>query len=391
MSSIRGVNFALRGAAVVGALALSGAVVAACGSDAKGGSDETPGAKTQVIEITLSNKGCPSPQSEIPAGPTKFQVKNDGGTKVAEVELMQGDRILGEKENLAAGFSGSFTLNLKPGDYELYCPNADTERSPLKVTGSDAASTGSEAEKAAIANAVADYKAYVQGEAADLVTNTKALQAALDAGDVAKAKELYAVARVNYERIEPVAESFGDLDPRIDGRAEDFDSPADFQGFHRIEMALWQDNTTSGMPAIAATLVSDTEQLQKLVADFEIDAAQIANGATELLNEVSNSKISGEEERYSHLDILDMAANIEGSEKAFALLKPALAMENKNLADTLTQRFADLDTAMEQYKSGDAYVLYTDLTQDQVRDLSRMVGALAEPLSQVAVGVVGKS
>ncbi len=391
MPSIRGVNAALRGAAIVGALALSGALLAACGSDSKSGDDSTPGAKTQVIAVTLSNKGCPPPKSEIAAGPTKFQLKNDGGTKVSEVELMQGDRIVGEKEGLAAGFSGSFTLNLKPGDYELYCPNADTERSPLKVTGSDTASTGSEAEQAALAKAVSGYKAYVQSEAAALVTNSTALQTAINAGDVAKSKDLYAVARVNYERIEPVAESFGDLDQRIDGRAEDFDSAADFQGFHRIEMALWQDNTTDGMPAIAATLVSDTEQLQKLVGTFDIDAAQIANGATELLNEVSNSKISGEEERYSHLDILDMAANIEGSEKAFNLLKPALEMANKSLAVTVTQRFADLDKAMTQYKSGDGYALYTDLTQDQVRELSRTVGALAEPLSQVAVNVVGKN
>lgn len=391
MASIRGVNFALRGAAIVGALALSGVLLAACGGDTKTSDNATPGAKTQVIDVTLTNKGCPPPNSEIPAGPTKFQIKNSGGTKVSELELMQGSRILGEKEGLAPGFSGSFTLNLKPGDYELYCPNADVERSPLKVTGTDTASIGSDAEQAALTSAVAAYKTYVQQEVAQLVTNTKALQAAIDAGDVAKSKELYAVARVNYERIEPVAESFGNLDQRIDGRAEDFDSPADFQGFHRIEMALWQDNTTAGMPAVAATLVSDTEQLQKLVADFQIDAAQMANGATELLNEVSNSKISGEEERYSHLDILDMSANIEGSQKAFALLKPALELTNTSLADTISARFAGLNNAMAQYRTTDGYVLYNTLTQGQVRDLARLVGALAEPLSQVAGGVVGKS
>lgn len=143
MSSIRGVNFVLRGAAIVGALAISGAVLSACGSDSKSNTDSTPGAQTQVIDITVTNKGCPSPTSEIAAGQTKFQLKNDGGTKVSEVELMQGGKILGEKEGLAAGFSGSFTVDLKPGDYELYCPNADTERSPLKVTSAATAAAGS--------------------------------------------------------------------------------------------------------------------------------------------------------------------------------------------------------------------------------------------------------
>lgn len=384
-----GMKLLMRGAVVFAGIAIAGALLAGCSNDKQDSADS--GGSTQVLEVTLSNAGCASPKTEIPAGPTKFQVKNSGGTKVTEVELVQGDNIIGEKENIPDGFSGSFSLNLKPGDYELNCPGADTERSPLKVTGTAPQATGSQAEQDALAKAVADYKTYVQQEVAQLVTNTKALQAAIDAGDVEKAKALYGAPRVNYERVEPVAESFGDLDPRIDGRIEDFDSPDDFQGFHRIEMALWQDNTTDGMQSIAATLVADTEQLQTLVADFDIDAAQIANGATELLNEVSNSKISGEEERYSHLDVLDMAANIEGSEKAFDLLKPALEMENKDLADTVTQRFADMDKAMTQYKQGDGYVLYTDLSDDQVRDLSRTVGALAEPLSQVAGNIVGKS
>jgi iron uptake system component EfeO len=377
-----------KSAGILAAVALLGAVLAGCSSDK---SDDSSGSgDTQVVAVTLSNKGCPPPKSEIAAGPTKFQIKNDGGTKVTEVELVQGDNIIGEKENLAAGFSGSFSLNLRPGDYELNCPGADTERSPLKVTGSAPASNASDAEKQALATAVTDYKTYVQEQVDELVTNTKALQAAIDAGDVEQAKQLYSAPRLNYEQIEPVAESFGDLDPRIDGRAEDFDSPEDFQGFHRIEQALWQDNTTDGMQDIAATLVEDTESLQKLVGTLDIDAAQIANGATELLNEVANSKVSGEEERYSHLDILDMAGNIAGAEKAFNLLKPALEMENKDLATTVTDRFADMDKAMEPYKTADGYALYNTLTDDQVRELSRAVGALAEPLSQVAGTLVGK-
>jgi iron uptake system component EfeO len=377
---------------IVAAISLASLAIAGCSSDNK--SDKsTPagGGATQVIAITLTNKGCAPPKSEVPAGPTKFEIKNDGGTKVAEVELMQGDKILAEKENLASGFSGSFSLDLKPGQYDLYCPGADTERSPLNVSGDMGASFGTSEEQTALAKAVKDYTTYVQQETDALVTNTKALAAAINAGDIAKAKQLYEAPRLNYERIEPVAESFGDLDPRIDGRAEDFDSSADFQGFHRIEMALWQDNRTEGVQTVAATLVEDTESLQKLVASLDISATQIANGATELLNEVSNSKISGEEERYSHLDILDMAGNIQGSQKAFELLKPGLEMSNRDLASTISARFDDLNKAMEPYKSGDSYALYNTLSDDQVRDLSRAVGALAEPLSQVAGAIVGKS
>ena len=41
-----------------------------------------------------------------------------------------------------------------------------------------------------------------------------------------------------YERVEPVAESFGDLDPRIDARANDVPK-SKWTGFHPIERRLW--------------------------------------------------------------------------------------------------------------------------------------------------------
>ncbi|GAA2809025.1 hypothetical protein GCM10020219_096120 [Nonomuraea dietziae] len=39
----------------------------------------------------------------------------------------------------------------------------------------------------------------------------------MKAGEQEKAKALFPVARTYWERIEPVAEIFGDLDPKIDG------------------------------------------------------------------------------------------------------------------------------------------------------------------------------
>ncbi|WP_276202557.1 imelysin family protein, partial [Acinetobacter baumannii] len=73
---------------------------------------------------------------------------------------------------------------------------------------------------------------------------------AVKAGEIEKAKELYAPSRQYFERIEPVAESFGNLDPDIDAR--DTDVPAEeFKGFHHIERALWKDNTTKGEEKVA--------------------------------------------------------------------------------------------------------------------------------------------
>ncbi len=186
-----------------------------------------------------------------------------------------------------------------------------------------------------------------------------------------------------------MAESFGDLDPRIDVRIADVADPSTWTGFHRIEQALFEKGTTDGMAPVAQQLVADVGQLNTLVQTTTYQPADLANGASGLLDEVAKSKVTGEEEAYSHLDLLDFAANVEGSRKAFDLLTPALQVTDADLVTTIQGRFDDVQTALQPYRRGDGYALYTELTPDQVKDLATAVDALAEPLSQVSGKVVG--
>ena len=90
----------------------------------------------------------------------------------------------------------------------------------------------------ALVQPIADYKLYVAALVAELVTETRAFTAAVKAGDVAKAKALFAPTRIHYEKIEPIAELFSDLDVSIDSRADDHEQAEKdpgFTGFHRIE------------------------------------------------------------------------------------------------------------------------------------------------------------
>jgi iron uptake system EfeUOB component EfeO/EfeM len=192
-----------------------------------------------------------------------------------------------------------------------------------------------------------------------------------------------------YERVEPVAESFGDLDPAIDARAGDVPA-AKWGGFHVLEKALYVDDTTQGMAPVAAKLLADVKLLQRKVKTIKLEPAQVANGANELLSEVSSSKITGEEERYSHTDLWDFKANVEGSKAAFDSLEGLVEGRDPELASEIDQRFADVDAAIAPYQRGDGYVLYGDLNQRDKRKLAQSIDALAEPLSQVASVVVQK-
>jgi iron uptake system component EfeO len=197
------------------------------------------------------------------AGGITFKVSNKDATGITEFELLDGERILGEKENLPPGFAGSFSLNLNPGRYEMYCPGATTPRVPFTVTGTATSAPVTDT-KALLNQGTASYGAYIEAQIGFLVTNVQPLVAAVKSGDLAAAKAAYAKARPYYERIEPVAESFQDLDPAIDARADDGLAPTKLTGFHRIEYGLWSASSIAGLAPVAGKLASDVGKLQKL-------------------------------------------------------------------------------------------------------------------------------
>ncbi|MEH7402661.1 iron uptake system protein EfeO [Gottfriedia acidiceleris] len=227
-----------------------------------------------------------------------------------------------------------------------------------------------------------NYRDFVVSQTEEFVSNTQKFVDAINAGNMAEAKRLYPISRSYYERIEPVAESFGDLDPKIDAREGDV--PAnEWTGFHKIEQVIWVQNTTKGLEKYTDQLMKDANYLRAKVETAEIDPVLFVTGPVELLNEVSSSKVTGEEERYSHTDLADFAANVEGSDKIVQLLSEKLKAKDADLASTIETRFNDLMTTLNTYKKGDQYVDYKQLKEDEVKKLAQQVDALAEPISQV--------
>jgi iron uptake system component EfeO len=356
--------------------ALAAVSLAACGKD-----DEDKGGRKVTVELT--DAGCSPLKLRIPAGPTTFEATNEGTGKATEFEVLQGNRVLGEKENITEGLSGSFSLDLDPGRYQIWCGQG-TPKGVLEVTGQ----ASSAAANPKLAAAVRGYDRYVRAQVADLQVRAHAFTDAVRAGDLAQAKRLYGPARVSYERIEPVAESFGSLDPAIDARANDVAPGQRWTGFHRIEQALWARGTTRGMARYADQLDEDIRELEQKVDAASYQPAQLANGAVELLNEVSKSKITGEEERYSHTDLVDFQANVDGARQAFVLLRPVLDERDAALARTVSARFGGVTTALQPYRRGDRFVDYSTVDAAQRRRLSQAVDALAEPLSRVGGTIV---
>jgi iron uptake system component EfeO len=238
--------------------------------------------------------------------------------------------------------------------------------------------------------AAREYQDYVDGQSELLVDRTEEFVAAVKAGDVAEAKKLYAPSRVPWERVEPIAEKFGTLDPEMDAREGDVPDKQ-WTGFHRIEQALWVENTTEGQDEYADELMSDVERLERKVDDVKLQASDPVFGAVELLNEVSATKITGEEERYSHTDLYDIAANVEGAKVAFDFVKPVVKSQNPELVTEIEARFEDVEREIEPYRRGDGWVSYEKVDEKERRELSQKIDALAEPLSRVGRVLSGGS
>lgn len=242
---------------------------------------------------------------------------------------------------------------------------------------------------AADLNGVVDeYRKFVIAQSDEFVKATEAFTEAVKAGDIEKAKSLYAPSRMYFERIEPIAESLGDFDPWIDARENDVPD-SEWRGFHKLEKALWIDNSVKGQEAVADQLLQDVKLLRVKVEGVEIDANLLVTGAVELLNEVSATKVTGEEERYSHTDLYDFAANVEGAKEIFKVIRPQLEKKDAALATEIDKQFTALEDALAPYRKGDGYVLYTELSKEQTTKLSQAVDALAEPLSQMGTVLEG--
>ena len=372
--------------ALLAVLALAGLSTAACASsdDDGGGS-----AAVDTVTVSASDDACDVDTTELPAGTHRFEITNDG-SKVTEFYVYgDGDRVMAEVENIAPGLSRDLLAELPAGDYEAACKPGmvgDGIRQALTVTGEASALSADES----LAQAGADYQRYVQSQTAALLEQTTAFVTAVKAGDIPAAKALYPVARTYWERIEPVAESFGDLDPIIDGRDGDQAEGEDFTGFHRIEQALWETGDVSAMAPYADDLLADVQRIVELANEQTLDPLQLANGAKGLLDEIATGKITGEEDRYSHTDLWDFRANLEGSEAAVQALRPYLEEADPDLVGEIDQRFAAAEAELEQYRSGDGWQSYDQLTEEQLRGLSDSITALTESVSQVASVVAGK-
>ena len=378
--------------------------LAACGSSPSG-SDAKESTKSSDsgisrVAVTLTGDACKLDQDSAKAGPVTFTVANKDAAGITEIELMADQKIIAEKENLAPGLSPvSFTSTLGGGKYQVYCPGASQELVDFTVTGkASAAPTGTAAQL--LQDGTDGYATYVTGQVDAMVTSVDKLQQDVDSGDVAAAQKQYGEARPFYEKVESDVDGFvlpgfkatdnhGNLDYLIDMRGSNLDPAVGWHGFHAVERDVFGDEKiTASTKKLAAELNTNVKLLAGLSKSLTYKPEDLANGAAGLLEEVQRNKITGEEEAFSHIDLVDFAGNVEGAQQAFAYLKPGLTKLDASLTTTISQRFDSVNTQLNTYRDTAAiggYKLYTaQLKKTDANKLSQTVQALQDSLANLA-------
>ena len=343
-------------------------------------SDAAPIAPGPIL-ITLTDAGCDPAKVDVTAGKNTFNIKNESSHAV-EWEILKDVMVVDERENILPGFAQTLTATLDAGDYAMTCGLRSNPRAP---DGRD--------DQRAAAEAIADGPGRPDRRVQSLREEGSRRSCRRDekvhgrgqGRRLAEAQRLYAPAHQHYQRIEPIAELFNDLDGTMDSREDDFEKKAEdpkFVGFHRLEKGLFTDKSTAGLTPIADQLTADTLDLQKRIDGLTVAPKDIVGGAADFIEEVASKKIAGEEDRYSRTDLWDFQANVDGAQKIVTLLNPLIVKQDPKLSARLRENFAKVDGFLAKYRTKDGgFQSYEKLSDPDRNALKGPVTALAEDLS----------
>lgn len=309
--------------------------------------------------------------------------EDDGG----EVRGVEGDCAAASGASASVAGSGSGAAS---GTAAEGCAD-ETATTAGAASGITEGDVDAETDDELVLAAVADYETYVADQVAELIAANTAFTDAVRAGDIELARSLYAPARAPWERIEPIAGLIADIDGAVDARVDDFaseDDPA-WTGWHRIEHLIFEADDVAAAAPFADQLDEDLRTLQDALPGLELPPAALAVGAAELIQEVSEGKITGEEDRYSHTDLSDIEANVQGSQVLVDFLRPALEAADAELLGEIDQGFTDLLAELETHKGADGtFVLHTELDDADIDALVALLAPLSEDMALVA-GALG--
>ncbi|AOA05228.1 MULTISPECIES: iron uptake system protein EfeO [Pseudomonas] len=348
------------------------------------------------VTVTIHPHSCEPNALTVPAGFNSFRIVN-ASERAVEWEILDGVLVVEERENIAPGLSQVINATLPPGDYAITCGLLSNPRGTLHVTPTAASEASARARPALVAfiGPLSEFRVYLSSQGNALTEAVDALSQAIAAGDLAQAQALYVPAREAYQRLAPAAQRLAELDNSINARADYFEKREQdpgFIGFHRLEYGLFEQRSTQGLTPIAQQLLANSVLLKQQLLAQSLPPEQLVSIVARTLHNLADTRASsGEEERYSHIDLNGFAANLQVTHKVVDLLRPLLNKNNADLLRTIDDASAALDAELDGLKTAQGFPTYDTVSAGQRQQISYKAKALADALDGIdpALGLSG--
>ena len=348
------------------------------------------------VTVTIHPHSCEPNALTVPAGFNSFRIVN-ASERAVEWEILDGVLVVEERENIAPGLSQVINATLTPGDYAITCGLLSNPRGTLHVTPTAASEASARARPALVAfiGPLSEFRVYLSSQGNALTKAVDALSQAIAAGDLAQAQALYVPAREAYQRLAPAAQRLAELDNSINARADYFEKREQdpgFIGFHRLEYGLFEQRSTQGLTPIAQQLQANSVLLKQQLLAQSLPPEQLVSIVARTLHNLADTRASsGEEERYSHIDLNGFAANLQVTHKVVDLLRPLLIKNNADLLRTIDDASTALDAELDGLKTAQGFPTYDTVSAGQRQQISYKAKALADALDGIdpALGLSG--
>lgn len=375
-------NRALRwGAAGSGLLVLAGLGAFAYASSIA--SQRAPGA--DALTVTLRDGSCEPNALTVPAGASTFRIVNRT-ERAVEWEILDGVMVVEERENIAPGLAQTLTARLKPGDYAITCGLLSNPRGRLTVTPAASGAAPEAPALVAFIGPLAEYQVYLSLQARDLVRETSALDEAIRAGDLAKARSLYTQARAPYLHMAPVATRLSDLANAIDPVAaylEKREADPGFTGFHRIEHGLFASGSLDGLAPVSARLKADAEALRARLRGLKLSPGDLGGGAARTLRALADTTTAGGVDLYARTDLADFEASLAGVAKIVSLLRPVATDAAPDAFASVEKSLAALRSDLAAQRGAAGYPPFDTVPTETRQRLANGARALGEAIERL--------
>jgi iron uptake system component EfeO len=150
------------------------------------------------------------------------------------------------------------------------------------------------------------------------------------------------------------------------------------------------DGASGDLEALAQGLSADVKDLQGRLGALVIEPRVMARGAGELIDEVAQSKLTGEEDRYSQTDLWSIDANLDGSKRIVDIMRPTLETLDADYLTRIDAAFSSVDEVIGRYAQTEGFSPFSEITPEDLIRLQAGMAGLSEQLARLP-GVLGLS